>query len=518
MTYRALLVGNSQFDLDPDLDTLFGPQKDVARLHGALTDTETGMFDDADVRLEYNLSKDSFRRVLDEFCSEMAKEDLLLFYYSGHGILDVEDEFYLATTDTHSQKLFHSALSRHELNGYLRSAASRRTVIVLDCCKSGMFKSGPLRPALGGAGRFVITSSTGQALADAARTPAGTSPFTEHLVEGLRGAAPDVDDDGKIDLREIFAYVKEQMGPQRVPHSIFDGDGDDVSLARTRVKPPAIAYARDTGTERVRTSQQGHYSRDATFALTEQLIALREVRDNEVLEPEVVRIQPLTDADLDLELDYDSGWLSADLAGDRLTVTMRPRLGANRGKILVRDRASRTTQVLRVEVYVRAATGTVRIDDRPRDPVERRDEGASAPQVRAKSARLPSAHHAPEPSSNPPSGPVQHNVGPPPGAQGFVGAPASTWGTGGVPQQPTPAAVPRTSKKAVWALIISITTFYWTLGVGSVTALILAAGARKDIRAGRPGAGLAKAATIIGWFGVAVAVVTIIALATTDTT
>jgi hypothetical protein len=44
MTYRALLIGNSVFDADAGLNPLNAPVKDVARLHRALVDEETGLF------------------------------------------------------------------------------------------------------------------------------------------------------------------------------------------------------------------------------------------------------------------------------------------------------------------------------------------------------------------------------------------------------------------------------------------------------------------------------------------
>ena len=51
MTYRALLIGNSTFGADASLNPLNAPTKDVARLHRALVDTATGLFDDEHVRL-----------------------------------------------------------------------------------------------------------------------------------------------------------------------------------------------------------------------------------------------------------------------------------------------------------------------------------------------------------------------------------------------------------------------------------------------------------------------------------
>ncbi|MBU2669432.1 hypothetical protein KOI35_38560 [Actinoplanes bogorensis] len=44
MTCRALLIGNSVFDSDASLNPLNAPTKDVARLHRALVQPETGLF------------------------------------------------------------------------------------------------------------------------------------------------------------------------------------------------------------------------------------------------------------------------------------------------------------------------------------------------------------------------------------------------------------------------------------------------------------------------------------------
>lgn len=485
MTYRALLVGNSQYRDDSLLENLYGPHKDVARLHAALTDPDTGMFDDADVRLEYNLSKESFRQVLDEFCSSLGRQDLLLFYYSGHGLVDLDDTFYLATTDTKTAKLFHTALSHDEINGYLREAESRRTVIILDCCKSGMFKSGgQLRPALGAPGRFVITSSTGAALTEAARTAAGTSPFTEHLVRGLRGAAPDVDGDGCIDLREIYGYVKDQMGPDRPPHCLFDGDGEGVSLARTTAKAPAIAWAKEPDSESVRWSSLGRYPRGATFALTESTIVLTDVRADEHLDPEVVRIQPLGPDDLDLAAEAVGSWLDVSLHGDRLTVGMRPKSGANRGKIVVTDRRSGSTQVLRIDVFVRAPAA----DGAPDSSVV----GTRDPSPDAQTERT--AQHRPE------DVPVVS-----------TGVPVGYWPPPATPAAAPPAPPPPVSTRAVVALVLAVV---WLYGLGSVLALVLAARAAKEVDSGRPGRGIVRAARIIGVAGIVLTVFALIAAAT----
>jgi uncharacterized caspase-like protein len=241
MTYRALLIGNSTFDLDASLNPLNAPTKDVARLHRALVDGETGLFDDENVRLVTERRHDEIMDELDEFFRSGQRDDLMLFYYSGHGLLDEHNHLYLCGRDTRSDRLARSGISDDDINRFIRNANSSRTVIVLDCCSSGMFKGGSIAEQIGGPGKYVVTSTRGKALANDALTPTGTSLFTEHLVEGMLGGAPDSNGDGLIDLHEIYDYVKRRLA------ETSNGIGSVV----------AIILARQARREIRRTGQKG---------------------------------------------------------------------------------------------------------------------------------------------------------------------------------------------------------------------------------------------------------------------
>src|SRR6478672_7895960 len=119
MTYRALLIGNSVFDADASLRPLNAPVKDVARLHRALVDGDTGMFSEEAVRLVTERTCDALLDELDQFFAAADRDDLLLLYYSGHGLLDERNRLYLCGRDTRSDRLLRTAVSNVRINEFV---------------------------------------------------------------------------------------------------------------------------------------------------------------------------------------------------------------------------------------------------------------------------------------------------------------------------------------------------------------------------------------------------------------
>ena len=351
MTYRALLVGNSVFDADAGLQPLNAPVKDVARLHRALVDTEVGLFEDPHVRLVTERSGNDILDELDRFFGEGQRDDLLLFYYSGHGVLDERNQLYLCGRDTLSDRLLRTGISNTRINEFIAQSVCQRTVILLDCCSSGMFKSGPIGGQLAGPGRFIVSSTRGIALANDAATATGTSLFTNSLVDGLLGGAPDPNDDGFIDLREIYDYVRDRLvaSSKQIPHCRFDGDA---SVPIARVHPRRNAERRSP------TPRPGE-PHEPTFVLAESVISLLAVGADEPVPPEVVEVVRLTDEPLELEAHTNDTWLHVTASPDQLTIAFDPTPGRNHGKIVVRDQASGTSQTLRIEVFVRQPHATI---------------------------------------------------------------------------------------------------------------------------------------------------------------
>ena len=243
--YRALLIGNSTYPADEhNLQTLKGPVKDIAALNRALIDPQTGLFADADVALLPEATSSRVIRIMGRFFGAAARDDVLLVYFSGHGRLDQNGRLHLCMQDTESTDLLSTAVSSARINEFADASRARNVIIVLDCCHAGAFRGGELGDAVAGPGRYVLTSCRGTQLANDATVENGTSYFTQHLVDGLLGAATDQDQDGYVTFSDLYAYVNRRLreAGKQIPQQRVSGDGD-LRLARSSPAAPVTADA-----------------------------------------------------------------------------------------------------------------------------------------------------------------------------------------------------------------------------------------------------------------------------------
>ncbi|MER5358260.1 caspase family protein [Streptomyces sp. NPDC002785] len=236
--YRGLLIGNAVFPCDPNgLPALNGPRDDIAQLRQVLTDSQVGLFDSTDLETLPDHGIQDVREEVDELFTKAKRGDVVLLYYSGHGLLDERGTLYLCAKNTRSSALRSTALSAIEINNIVDSSAASSTVIILDCCYSGAFKGAAAEAPLSGRGRYVLSSSRSTQLTRAADSPGQPSPFTGQLVRALRTAQP-----GKaaehLTVVEVYQQVHDWVtaGAVIAPQLRFTGEGD-VAFARRPAQP-----------------------------------------------------------------------------------------------------------------------------------------------------------------------------------------------------------------------------------------------------------------------------------------
>ncbi len=235
--FRALLVGNWTYPRDADqLPTLVGPRYDLPLLQAALTDPVTGLHRPEDMTVLADCPREEILGRLDEFFGEAGREDQVLFYYSGHGRPNLEDQLYLCASDTVTNRLVSTAISATDISQMISGCRARAKVVILDCCYSGSFKSGAITPQrLGGEGRFVLTSSRRAQLSDDSTAPNEPSPFTRFLAEALQGGAEDGDEDGLVSIDDVYRHVRDRLRERAgsTPQRDFDQAVGEPVLART---------------------------------------------------------------------------------------------------------------------------------------------------------------------------------------------------------------------------------------------------------------------------------------------
>lgn len=240
----ALIIGNNKYD-DPKLAQLKTPAADSQALAKVLDDKTIGSFDEVTPLI--NQSETKVRRSVSAFLADKKPDDLVLLYFSGHGVLDDRGRLYLALKDTQWSLLKATSIPSSFVADEMDSCRSRRQILVLDCCHSGAFARGTKgeQKAItettfegSGFGRVVLTASDSTQYAlegDQVIKQTELSLFTHFLLEGLKTGEADMNNDGHISLDEWYDYTYTKViseTPRQVPHKWSYNQQGDLIIAR----------------------------------------------------------------------------------------------------------------------------------------------------------------------------------------------------------------------------------------------------------------------------------------------
>ena len=239
----ALIIGNNKYN-DAKLAPLKTPEADSHELAKVLRAKNIGNFDE--VSLLINPTEAKSRRTISVFLSNKKPDDLVLLYFSGHGVLDGRGSLFLALKDTETRSLNATAISSSFLSYEMDNCRSRRQILILDCCNSGAFARGTKgeQKAItestfegSGSGRVVLTASDSTQFAlegDQVVGQTSLSLFTHFLLEGLKTGEADMNNDGRVSLDEWYDYSHAKitaMTPQQIPQKWSYRQQGDVIIA-----------------------------------------------------------------------------------------------------------------------------------------------------------------------------------------------------------------------------------------------------------------------------------------------
>jgi formylglycine-generating enzyme required for sulfatase activity len=257
MAKVALLIGVS--DYEPGLNPLPAAVRDVAAVQQVLTHPDMGGFAAAEIRVLQNPDRQTMEDAIYRLFTNRQKDDLVLLYFSGHGVIDDNGEFYFAsrTTCKDDGKLRPTtAVAARSVQGWMEQSRSQRQVIILDSCFSGAFAKGVkaknsgsvnVEQFLGGKGRAILTASTSTQYA-LAQDGMELSVYTHYLVEGIRTGGADLDDDGWISVEELHDYTRDKVreaAPAMTPEFYPVKEGYKIRLAKSPQDDPQLKYRKE---------------------------------------------------------------------------------------------------------------------------------------------------------------------------------------------------------------------------------------------------------------------------------
>ena len=283
----ALLIGVSEYG--EGIPSLSAPLNDVAAMERVLKNPNMGGFDEVEPLI--NPDPTAMRLAVQQIFAHLGKDDLVLLFFSGHGITDDNNRLYLATKGT--SKDFYQATSVPASFIQDRSLESyaKRQVIVLDCCYSGAFAEGwqaksvgiDLEKELGAEGRVVLTSSTATQTSFQ-QEDEELSLYTQYLVEGIETGAADKEGNGKIYAHELHDYAKakvQEVKPKQKPEIIIDKEGFNILLSQAPVDDPELDFRKLV--ERYATEGQITIAGNYILRVKRQELGITEAKSDEIV-------------------------------------------------------------------------------------------------------------------------------------------------------------------------------------------------------------------------------------------
>jgi hypothetical protein len=262
----AVVAGVSNYQRIRSLPSVSDVQ-DVARVLGdpllcAYPPPQIEVLDEAQA------TRSALLAALDRLRDTARPASSVFIYFSGHGGQVTEGalaDSYLMPHDgtwRTPEELARTAISGKELTERLRGITAKRVTVVLDCCRAaGLLEAkgeseSALDSRLSTRTLATLAQGRGRAVFAASRADGASysvegrrnSVFTQHLLAGLRGAAPGTG--GVIRVCDLFHYIQQQVSAELPDqHPVFKAELEEnyplVAYRGGHAPPLQLLAARD---------------------------------------------------------------------------------------------------------------------------------------------------------------------------------------------------------------------------------------------------------------------------------
>ena len=213
---RALLCACSEYR-DPAFTPLKYPLNDIEEIRHLLEEQDLCGFEDVEVLA--NPGRGEAHEAVEHLTADSGQDDLVLFYFSGHGKLAQDGSVSLVLSDTKENRLHSTGLIGDQLRALFNASRARQRVIILDCCYSGAVGEEGFKRASGDAveamaqqikGTFILTASSKFQPAMECNEAKG-SAFTSCLIEGVRSGSAAEKDTGCVTLSKLGEFLAREV-------------------------------------------------------------------------------------------------------------------------------------------------------------------------------------------------------------------------------------------------------------------------------------------------------------------
>jgi hypothetical protein len=260
---KALIIAVSEYDNDYPLKYC---EKDGVEVYKLLSSPQLGYEIEKNNRLIGRVKSEEMKdAIVDFFQNEDVKpEDMLLFYYSGHGIpyqgVNTYPTAYLSPSEIDPNLPIKRGFSFKDLMTVIEDSKAGKKVVILDCCFSGSFEIGKGKindsiqlitsikedsePLEQGEGICILAASQRYQGAYFLEEQ-GHSIFTYYMLEGLKDNEESVDSNGNVTPYSLNRYISRKINslptekrPRQKPLMRSETSGEIV-LASYPKKPPS---------------------------------------------------------------------------------------------------------------------------------------------------------------------------------------------------------------------------------------------------------------------------------------
>jgi WD40 repeat protein len=221
---NLLAVGVNEFSKEPEIQKLLYPSVDTQQFIEFFKDQKQLYQINTPTLLNQSPTKAQILSALEEFTTSSSATNSMnvnMIFLAGHAENDPKTgEYHFLPSDFERKHFSSTALSREELKRYFDNVKGKLLVFV-DTCHAGNIGE----RTRGDAGEFTkvineLISAESGIIVFAASTKVqqaiendkwGNGAFTKALMEAFNGKAADTNNDGKVDINEIKAFVDNRV-------------------------------------------------------------------------------------------------------------------------------------------------------------------------------------------------------------------------------------------------------------------------------------------------------------------